>query len=74
MCISNLDSGGRPLNDEYGLVDGMKPIYGLVDENGMAVALYLTKPPTKGWNVQEIHLVKLIRPPDDMLAVLVGRN
>ena len=75
MCISNLDSGGRKLEDEYGKVDDMTPVSGIIDHNFMVVAIYFTKPPSReGWNSQEIHLIKFIRPPADMLRAFVGRS
>ena len=66
-------SGARELRDEYGLYDSMTPMSALVTQEGLTVAIYLTKPPQKGMNNQEVHLLKLIRPPDDIAAAYHGR-
>ena len=69
-------SGGRQLvRDEYGLYDNMAPKAAIVTEGGLTVAIYLTKPPTRtaSRHDQEIHLVRLERPPDDARKVYEGR-
>ena len=68
------DSGGRELKDEYGLYDGMTPRSAVCTAGGMTIVMYLTKPPTRGVNDQEIHLLKLARPPQDILEVYNGRD
>ena len=63
------------LRDEYGLYDNMTPKAAIATAEGLTVAIYLTKPPTRtpGGHNQEIHLVKLERPPDDARMVYEGR-
>ena len=57
------------------MVDGMTPQTALVTTSGITVAIYLTKPPSKwGRQDQEIHLVKLRMPPDDIHKVYLARN
>ena len=69
------DSGGRTVNDEYGMVDNMTPKTALITTKGITVAIYLTKPPSvQGRNDQEIHLLRLRTPPADMAAAFFGRN
>ena len=51
----------------------MTPVHALASEQGLTVAIYLTKPPQKGMSNQEVHLLKLIRPPDDISKVYHGR-
>ena len=69
-----LDSGGHKVTDEYGLIDGMTPHCALVTDEGMTVAIYLTKPPTKGQNPQEIHLLRMSYAPPDVLHVFNSRD
>ena len=69
-------SGGRQLlRDEYGLYDNMTPKAAIATDEGLTVAIYLTKPPTRTpWgHDQEIHLIKLVRPPEDVRRVYSGR-
>ena len=74
MLLCCDDSGGRELKDEYGLYDGMAPESALVGgEQGLAVAIYLTKPPARGVHNQENHLLKLAKPPADLAQVYRGR-
>ena len=52
----------------------MTPISALVSkETGLTVAIYLTKPPVKGYHNQEIHLLKLATPPAEIAQVYRGR-
>ena len=67
-------SGGRGLKDEYGLYDGMTPRAAVVTTDGLTVAMYLTKPPVRGVNNQEIHLLKLNTPPAELQKIYVGRT
>ena len=69
-----LDSGGHPVKDEYGTIDHMTPHQALVTDEGMTVAIYLTKPPTKGRNNQEIHLLRMTWAPPDVLHVFNARD
>lgn len=66
-------SGGRELKDEFGLYDSMSPVSAVTSEQGLSVAIYLTKPPQRGREVQEIHLLRLITAPADIAAVYHGR-
>ena len=66
-------SGGRELRDEFGLYDNMSPVSALTSEQGLSVAIYLTKPPQRGAQLQEIHLLRLITLPDDIAVVYHGR-
>ena len=68
MLLCCDDSGGRELKDEYGLYDGMSPVSALVSSVGLAVAIYLTKPPARGH-----HLLKLAKPPAEIAQVYQGR-
>ena len=63
------------IRDEYGQYDNMTPRAAIVTEGGLTVAIYLTKPPTRtpGGHDQEIHLIKLVRPPEDVRRVYSGR-
>ena len=67
------DSGGRELRDEYGLYDGMTPRGALCTMGGMAIAMYFTKPPSRGVNDQEIHLLKMRTVPPELASVYHGR-
>ena len=67
------DEGGREIRDEYGLYDGMTPISAITSATGLTVAIYFTKPPTRGANPQEVHLLKLATPPADIVQVYRGR-
>ena len=67
------DSGGRELNDEYGLYDGMTPKCAIGTQEGMTVAMFFTKPPTRGVNNQEIHLLKMRTVPLELAQVYRGR-
>ena len=69
-----LDSGGKPVKDEYGTIDGMTPHLAIVTDEGMSVAIYLTKPPTIGRNPQEIHLLRMSYAPPDVLHVFNSRD
>ena len=69
------DSGGRELIDEYGVIDGMTPKSAVCTGGGMTIAMYLTKPPTRGsWNLQEIHLLKMRTVPWELSQVYHGRG
>ena len=68
------DSGGRELKDEYGLYDGMTPKTAVCTAAGMTIVMYLTKPPTRGVNDQEIHLLKMRTVPTELSSVYRGRN
>ena len=67
------DSGGRELKDEYGLYDGMTPKGAVLSTGGMAIAMYFTKPPSRGVNDQEIHLLKMRTVPPELASVYHGR-
>ena len=67
------DSGGRELKDEYGLYDGMTPRAAVGTAGGMTIAMYLTKPPVRGRNDQEIHLLKMRTVPQELSQVYRGR-
>ena len=68
-------SGGRPLQEEYGVYDNMSPVSAVATSTGLTVAIYMTKPPSRGGREnQEIHLVKLEEAPEDMHKVYVGRS
>ena len=67
------DSGGRELQDEYGLYDGMKP-KSAIGMGGMTIAMFFTKPPTRGLRDQEIHLLKMRTVPNELASVYHGRN
>ena len=75
MLLCCDDSGGRELTDDWGLYDGMTPISALMSQEGLTVAIYLTKPPTRGTqnHNQEIHLLKMTRPPTELADVYRGR-
>ena len=66
--------GGRELKDEYGLYDSMTPVSAVATDEGLTIAIYLTKPPVRGVHLQEIHLLKMIAPPADIAAVYHGRQ
>ena len=68
------DSGGRELNDEYGLYDGMTPKCAIGTKQGMTIAMFFTKPPTRGLRDQEIHLLKMRTVPNELASVYRGRN
>ena len=68
------DSGGRELKDEYGLYDGMTPKCAIITAKGMTIAMFFTKPPTRGQRDQEIHLLKLRTVPSELASVYHGRN
>ena len=51
----------------------MTPVNALASEQGLTVAIYLTKPPQRGANLQEVHLLKLITPPQEISRVYHGR-
>ena len=51
----------------------MTPEFALASEQGLTVAIYLTKPPQRGANNQEVHLLKLITPPEEIAKVYHGR-
>ena len=76
MLLCCDDSGGRELKDEYGLYDGMTPQSALMSQEGVTVAIYLTKPPTRGTHhkEQEIHLLKITTPPTELAQVYRGRG
>ena len=60
--------------DEFGLYDGMTPRSAISTSSGLTVAIYLTKLPTHvGRENQEIHLLKLEKPPADIYEVYHGR-
>ena len=66
--------GGRELKDEYGLYDSMTPVSAVATDEGLTIAIYLTKPPVRGVHPQEIHLLKMMAPPADIAAVYHGRQ
>ena len=69
-------SGGRELRDEYGFYDGLNPHTAILTVNdGLAVAIYMQKPPSQeGRNPQEIHLLRLRTPPTDISDVYHSRT
>ena len=52
----------------------MTPVCALSSEQGLMVAIYLTKPPQRGREPQEVHLLKLITPPEEIAKVYHGRG
>ena len=57
------------------MYDGMTPRAGIQTNEGLTVAIYFTKPPSQaGHQNQEIHLLKLAKPPQDILEVYNGRD
>jgi len=62
------------LQEEYGLYDSMSPQSAIVTPSGLSVAIYMTKPPSRGGRQdQEIHLLKLDGAPEDIHNVYFGR-
>ena len=61
------------MSDEWGKIDGFTPKMALMSDNGMTVALYLTKPPQFGNNPQEAHVLRLSLPPSDIYQVYINR-
>ena len=43
-------------------------------DDGMTVAIYLTKPPSKGQHNQEIDLLRMCWAPPDVYQVFHGRD
>ena len=63
------------MSDEHGLYDSMTPnIAILTVDVGLAVAIYLQKPPSQGGRKpQEIHLLRLRTAPTDISDVYHSR-
>ena len=61
--------------DECGLYDNMTPKAAIATREGLTVAIYLTKPPTRTpWaQNQEIHLIKMETAPEDIRKSYVER-
>ena len=59
----------------FGEYDNMTPRAAIVDPaGGLALCMYLTKPGTRGeGSYQEIHLLKLLSPPEDIAKVFCDR-
>ena len=70
----SLDSGSHPISDEWGEIDGFKPVNAIMSDNGMTIAIYFTKPPSRGQNLQEAHVLRLAEPPLDIYQVYIGRS
>ena len=64
------------LQEGYGLYDSMTPSSAIVIvDKGLAVAIYLQKPPSQaGRRPQEIHLLRLRTPPADISDVYHSRT
>ena len=64
------------MQEEYGLYDSMTPKTAILTVDvGLAVAIYLQKPPsTEGRSHQEIHLLRLRTPPTDISDVYHSRT
>ena len=62
--------------DEYGLCDSMTPKTAILTVDvGLAVAIYLQKPPSQGGRKpQEIHLLRLRTAPRDISEVYHSRT
>jgi hypothetical protein len=52
----------------------MTPVSAVATDEGLTIAIYLTKPPVRGVHPQEIHLLKMMAPPADIAAVYHGRQ
>ena len=58
----------------FGEYDNMTVRNAIADPDGIAVCMYLTKPGTKAeGSYQEIHLLKLLSPPEDIAKVFYDR-
>ena len=67
--------GVHPLKrNNWGEYDNMTPRSAIVDPAGLALCIYLTKPGTKTEEgSQEIHLMRLSSPPEDIAKVFYDR-
>ena len=66
--------GVHPLKrNNFGECDSMTPRSAIVDPDGLALCIYLTKPGTQIQGNQEIHLLRLISPPEDIAKVFHDR-
>ena len=52
----------------------MTPKAAIMTKQGLTVAIFMTKPPTYGRQDQEIHLIKLLQPAEELVKVYTGRN
>ena len=59
--------------NNWGEYDNMTPRSAIVDPAGLALCIYLTKPRTKSEGNQEIHLMRLSSPPEDIAKVFHDR-
>jgi hypothetical protein len=58
----------------FGEYDNMTPRHAIVDPDGIAVCVYLTKPGTiTEGSYQEVHLLKLLSPPEDIARIFHDR-
>ena len=55
--------------NNFGEYDSMTPRSAIVDPDGLALCIYLTKPGTQTQGNREIHLLRLISPPQDIAKV-----
>ena len=54
--------------------DNMTPRHAIADPDGIAVCMYLTKPGTHTeGSYQEVHLLKLLSPPEDIARIFYDR-
>lgn len=51
----------------------MTPRSGIVDGEGRTLGMFLTKPPSWGKADQEVHLLKLSQPPEDLAKIFHTR-
>ena len=58
----------------FGEYDNMLLLHAIVNPDGVAVCMYLTKPGTiTEGSFQEVHLLKLLSPPDDIARIFHDR-
>ena len=73
-CSAPFRRGVHPLKrNNFGEYDSMSPRSAIVDPAGLALCIYLTKPGTQTTGSQEIHLMRLSAPPDDIAKVFHDR-
>ena len=59
--------------NNWGQYDNMQSRLAIVDPDGLAHCIYFTKPGTKSEGQQEIHLLRLTSPPEDIATVFHDR-
>ena len=74
-CSAPFRRGVHRLKRGFGEYDNMTPRAAIVHPaGGLALCVYLTKPGTKAeGSYQEIHLLKLLSPPEDIAKVFYDR-